>query len=296
MFYLKIMFDTLTIIGPGLLGASIGMASRKHSLAKKIQVWIRNEEKYTQCINEKWCDNAHTSIINSVEDSDLIILCTPVDTIIPLLKEILPHLKRNAVVTDIGSVKGSICKQADLLVHSSHQLFIGSHPMAGSEKTGMKYASETLLEGSPCILCPTKQSDPNALKKVKKFWESLKMKTVSMNPSLHDSTVAQISHLPHVVASLLSASLSGTPKDSFAFAGGGLKDTTRVAGGSPILWQTIIEQNSKEILQSLEKFEEVVKVFKHNLETNDYSAISEILIKGQNVRKNIENAESKILD
>ena len=122
----------------------------------------------------------------------------------------------------------------------------------------MKYASETLLEGSPCILCPTKQSDPNALKKVKKFWESLKMKTVSMNPSLHDSTVAQISHLPHVVASLLSASLSGTPKDSFAFAGGGLKDTTRVAGGSPILWQTIIEQNSKEILQSLEKFEEVV--------------------------------------
>ena len=288
MFYLRGMFDTLTIIGPGLLGASIGMASRKHSLAKKIQVWIRDKEKYTRYVNEKWCDNAHTSLINSVQDSDLIILCTPVDTIIPLLKELLPHCKTNAIITDIGSVKGSICQQADLLVQSSQQLFIGSHPMAGSEKTGMEYASEDLLEGAPCILCPTEQSEPNALKIVEAFWKRLKMKPVSLNPSVHDGIVAQISHLPHIVASLLSASLSEIPEESFAFAGGGLKDTTRVAGGSPKLWQPIIEQNSKEILKSLETFEQLVQDFKRNLQANDLYAISEILRKGQNVRKNID--------
>ena len=153
------MFDSLTIIGPGLLGASIAMSVMEHKLTQTVHVWARNEAKRKLCSELPWCTHVHASLIDAVKDSDLILLCTPVDTMVPLLESIAPHLKAGALVSDVGSVKNSICQGAEQVAKGSTLNFIGSHPMAGSEKGGMEHASGDLLKGAPCILTPTEQTD-----------------------------------------------------------------------------------------------------------------------------------------
>lgn len=285
------MFDSLTIIGPGLLGASIAMSVMEHKLTQTIHIWARNEAKRKHCSELSWCTHAHASLIDAVKDSDLILLCTPVDTMVPLLESIVPHLKAGALVSDVGSVKSSICQGAEQLTKENALNFIGSHPMAGSEKGGMEHASGDLLKGASCILTPTEQSDSTQLNLLDDFWTQLEMHTSVMSPQDHDSLIARISHLPHIVASLLAASLDDMPKDAFSHAGGGLKDTTRIAGGNPDLWQSILSENNEAVLHSISVFESVLETLKSSMETKDFDRLNQILKRGQNVRKRIEQSD-----
>lgn len=285
------MYNSLSIIGPGLLGASIAMSVHQKKLAKEIHLWARNEEKRKSCLKNNWCDYAHESLENAVKNSDFILLCTPVDTIFPILKTIAPHLTSGTLVSDVGSVKESICSQAKRIPNSDHFHFIGSHPMAGSEKSGMEFASADLLKQATCIITPVEQTDALALEKVTQFWSKLEMHPVQMSPANHDSLIARISHLPHVVASTLAASLSDVTDEHFQYAGGGLKDTTRVAGGNPKLWQSILSQNSDQILKSIDQFEHTLKVLKNSLASQDLDNLHQILNEGQLVRKTIEKSK-----
>lgn len=285
------MFDSLTIIGPGLLGASIAMSVMEHKLTQTLRVWARNEAKRKRCSELPWCTHVHASLIDAVKDSDLILLCTPVDTMVPLLESIAPHLKTGALVSDVGSVKSSICQGAEQVAKESTLNFIGSHPMAGSEKGGMEHANGDLLKGAPCILTPTEQTDSTHLKLLDDFWTQLEMHTSCMSPQDHDSLIARISHLPHIVASLLAASLDDMPEDAFSHAGGGLKDTTRIAGGNPDLWQSILSENNEAVLHSISVFESVLETLKSSMETKDFDRLNQILKRGQNVRKRIEQSD-----
>ena len=284
------MYNIVSIIGPGLLGASIAMSVHQKKLAKEIHLWARNEDKRATCLKNNWCDRVHESLEGAVKNSDFIILCTPVDTIIPILKTIAPHLNPNTIVTDVGSVKESICTQANTITSDASFQFIGSHPMAGSEKSGMEHASVELLKQATCIITPNECTDALALKKVTRFWSQLEMNPTNMSPKDHDSLIAKISHLPHIVASTLAASLSDIPDNQFSFAGGGLNDTTRVAGGSPRLWQSIITQNSDQILKSIDQFERTLKALKSSLAKEDLDGLHKILQDGQLVRKTIEKS------
>ena len=285
------MYNKLSIIGPGLLGASIAMSVHQKKLAKEIHLWARNEDKRATCLKNNWCDLVHESLEGAVKNSDFVILCTPVDTIIPILKTIAPHLKPNTIVTDVGSVKESICKQANAITKDASFQFTGSHPMAGSEKSGMEHASVELLKQATCIITPNECIDALALEKVTQFWSQLEMNPTNMSPEDHDSLIAKISHLPHIVASALAASLSDIPDNQFSFAGGGLNDTTRVAGGSPRLWQSIIAQNSDQILKSIDQFEQSLKALKSSLAEEDLDGLHKILQDGQLVRKTIEKSK-----
>lgn len=291
MFLSKAMFDSLTIIGPGLLGASIAMSAMEGKLAQTLHVWARSDSKRKRCSEAPWCDRVHESLEDAVKDSDLILLCTPVDTMIPLLESIVPHLKAGALVTDVGSVKRSICEGADQIAKQIPLNFIGSHPMAGSEKGGMEHASHDLLKGAPCILTPTEQTDSAQLQSLNAFWTQLEMRTSCMSPQAHDSLIARISHLPHIVASLLAASLDDIPEDAFSHAGGGLKDTTRIAGGNPDLWQSILAENNEAVLHSISAFESVLETLKSSLENKDFDRLNQILKTGQSVRKRIEHSD-----
>ena len=285
------MYNSLSIIGPGLLGASIAMSVHQKKLAKEIHLWARNEDKRATCLKSNWCNHVHESLEGAVKNSDFVIFCTPVDTIIPILKTIAPHLNPNTIVTDVGSVKESICTQASTITTNASFQFIGSHPMAGSEKSGMEHASVELLKQGTCIITPNECTDALALEKVTQFWSQLEMNPVHMSPQDHDSLIAKISHLPHIVASALAASLSDIPDNQFSFAGGGLKDTTRVAGGSPKLWQSIIAQNSDQILKSINQFEQSLKALKSSLAEEDLDGLHKILQDGQLVRKTIEKSK-----
>ncbi|MDG1702220.1 MAG: prephenate dehydrogenase/arogenate dehydrogenase family protein [Opitutae bacterium] len=284
------MYNSLSIIGPGLLGASIAMSVYEKKLAKEIHLWARSEHKRNLCLKTDWCDHVHETLEHVAKNSDFIIICTPVDTIIPILKTIAPHLTPGTIVTDVGSVKESICSLAKTIPNNNHFHFIGSHPMAGSEKSGMEHASSTLLKEATCIVTPTEQAETSALEKVTQFWDNLEMQPVLMEPQIHDSLIAKISHLPHIVASILAASLSDIPTEQFAYSGGGLKDTTRVAGGSPSLWQSIISQNADPILKSIDQFEHTLKAFKESLASQDLDNLHKILNEGQLTRKAIEKS------
>ena len=285
------MYNSLSIIGPGLLGASIAMSVHQKKLAKDIHLWARNEDKRATCLKNNWCDHVHESLEGAVKNSDFVILCTPVDTIIPILKIIAPHLNPDTIVTDVGSVKESICTQASTITKDASFQFIGSHPMAGSEKSGMEHASLELLKQATCIITPDECASALTLEKVTQFWSQLKMNPVHMSPEDHDSLIAKISHLPHIVASALAASLLDIPDNQFSFAGGGLKDTTRVAGGSPKLWQSIIAQNSDQIIKAIDQFEQTLKALKSSLAKEDLDGLHKILQDGQLVRKTIEKSK-----
>ena len=291
MFKYLIMYNSLCIIGPGLLGASIAMSVYEKKLAKEIHLWARNIEKRNNCLKKNWCDYVHQSLESAVKNSDFIVICTPVDTVIPILKTIAPHLSPDTIVTDVGSVKGNICSEAKAIAKNASFHFIGSHPMAGSEKSGMEYANAELLTKATCIITANEHSDTLALEKVAQFWLQLEMNPVYMSPENHDSLNAKISQLPHNIASVLAASLSDVPENQFLFAGGGLKDTTRVAGGSPTLWQSIISQNSEDILKSIDQFEKTLNTFKNSLAAEDLDGLHEVLNDGQLVRKSIEKSK-----
>ena len=285
------MFKNISIIGPGLLGGSIAMAVREKNLSKQIHIWSRSETSRIKCSKQTWCDLAHDTLSDAVKESDLILLCVPVDKIIPVFSKIINELKPDAIVTDVGSVKASICKEANQIQMDKAVHFIGSHPMAGSEKQGMDNASAQLLQNASCILTPRKDCSKLALAKLEQFWEALGMKVSCLDAAQHDALVAKISHLPHVLASALCTSFDHLSSDDFKHAGGGLKDTTRIAGGSPEIWESILLHNANEILNAIDRFEREIKEFKRHIQNKDSAGIYQALKDGQSIRKKIEEAQ-----
>jgi cyclohexadieny/prephenate dehydrogenase len=275
------MFQQITILGPGLLGASLAMAIKKHTPATRISVWTRKPESREKCRKQEWCDVASGSPEEAVADSDLTLFCTPVHTILPLLEQIQPALKKGSLISDVGSTKALICNGAQRILKDTSTLFLGSHPMAGSEQTGMENARPDLFKGAACIVTPLPDTPKLVTQKLSQFWESLEMHVTTVPPETHDSIVAHISHLPHILASVLCSYLS--QKDNFwqTLGGGGLRDTTRIASGDPELWKQILEQNRDEILQAISGFEQKLGTLKTALTEADSEEILSQLKQGK---------------
>jgi len=275
------MFQQVTILGPGLLGASLAMAIKENSLAQKIVIWDQNKASRTKCKNQEWCDYISETPEAAVKNSDLVLICTPVQTIISILQQIQPTLAKNALVTDIGSTKASICDAAQKIFENSQATFIGSHPMTGSEKTGMDHARPNLFENAACILTPSPSTPDSTIDRIRVFWTSLKMNISITSPEVHDRIVAHVSHLPHVLASALCAYLSTKDHNWMHLAGGGLHDTTRIAAGNPELWVHILEQNRDELLKSINGFQSQLDRLKTLLKDNNCTEIKSLLEQGK---------------
>lgn len=284
------MFKKLTIVGPGLLGASLGQAAHGRNLADTIAVWARRAESRLACEDASWCDSVHASLPEAVAEADLVVFATPVNTIIDLIREAGPHLAENALVTDVGSTKSLICRAGFAEVRQP-AIFIGSHPMAGSEKTGLENARENLFEGRPCFITPFEDPPSDRVDALARFWKELGMKVQTINPETHDEIVAHISHLPHVLAAVLCSYLQSQSEDWIHFAGQGLKDTTRVAAGSPPLWLSILEQNREEILRSINGFQEELNRLERALHNQNSFGITSILERGKFYRDQLPPGE-----
>ena len=279
------MFKHLTVLAPGLLGGSLAMAVHELGLAEKITVWARRSDLAERCAQQSWCDQATHVLHNAVAEADFIVICSPIDAIIELCRKISPHLADGAIVTDVGSTKGAITRECSkLLSEKGH--FVGSHPMAGSEKSGLDHASAKLFRDKPCLITATPTTDGEALKKVHVFWQELGMIIHLLEPSEHDHIVASISHLPHLLASSLAAYLQGR-SESATFvqcSGNGLKDTTRIAAGSPELWKSILLQNSDAILAETKGFSQTWEGLLSALKAKDEKALTQLLQSGKNFR------------
>jgi prephenate dehydrogenase len=262
----------------------LSRAARHFGAAKRIVLWARRPEVRLQLKGQPWCDGVADTPAEAVKGAQLVVICAPVDQLIPLVKQLGPGLDAGAIVTDVGSVKGEICRLSHQALPADRH-FIGSHPMAGSEKTGWEHGREDLFKGRVTFVTPLPESDPQAAEKVAAFWQALGSDPATCAPDAHDEIVAHISHLPQVLASTLCATLAKKDVRWRNYAGGGLRDTTRIAGSDPKLWKTILEQNRDEVLRALRACQEELHGMERALANRDWFEVQAILERGRTYRE-----------
>ena len=264
-----ILFKRTTIVGPGLLGASIAMGLREKKISGEIWVWLRDEKKADACGKSYWCDRALIDLKEAVIGSDLVLLCTPVESILEQLGPISQWAGEGCIVSDVGSLKKEICEKGEQVFENKPSVFIGSHPMAGSEKAGMEFSSADLLSQKHCIVTPAKNTSQDDTDKITMLWKRLGMEVSCMGIEEHDEVMSWISHLPHLLASsLINAITSRNPK-MIRYCGNGLKDTTRIAAGNPQMWLQILLGNKENLQQGIDDLIKSLEEFKVALSNGD---------------------------
>ncbi|MBN1383533.1 MAG: prephenate dehydrogenase [Elusimicrobia bacterium] len=256
----------IAIIGVGLIGGSIGMALKqirnpKSEIRNRKIIGIgRNINRLKVARKLGAVDEVTTDIKKGVKDADVIFVCLPVDLIPKTVKIILSFCKKDAIITDVGSVKSPIVNEVEKFLfpirYPLSPAFIGGHPIAGSEKTSVKYASKDLYKNANVILTPTRKTDKNSVNIIKKIWQKLGAKVSIMSVSKHDNILSFTSHLPHVAAFSLVNTV-----DDLKFIGPGFRDTTRIAASAPEMWADIIFSNRIRIKDAIKKFKkELTKI------------------------------------
>ncbi len=276
------MFQQISIIGPGLLGASLALALKSRGLCQRVHIWSRRSETRAKALLADWCDATFEHAPEACKGSELVVICTPVETILPILKEIAPFFDKGTLITDVGSTKKTICQGASSIKGDFN--FIGSHPMAGSEKTGMSHARADLFQGAACILTPGEDAQNAQISQIHQLWEAIGMQVVTTSPEKHDEIVAHISHLPHLLATILCSYLLEKEVGWQQLAGGGLRDTTRVASGDPDLWKQILEHNREDVLRAMNGFQGELQALKISLLNKDSAGVLARLERGKRFR------------
>lgn len=282
------MKPKIAIIGLGLIGGSLGMAFKKKTSARVLGL-TRDKEKATLAVKLKVADYASTNFRGIVEGSNVIFICSPMNLIIPQLKKILQFVTPGTIITDVGSSKTKIVKEAEMLVKKG-VFFIGGHPMAGKETTGMEAAESGLMAGKKYILTRTKKTDLMALNTLKALITSMGAKVQIMSPEEHDLAVAGISHMPLAVATALVESVAGAGQledEMKGLASSGFKDTTRIASGDPELGKDMFITNKKAILESLVRFKKALSMIEKLIENGDENKIMAKLDEIKNYRDSI---------
>jgi len=274
------LFNKVAIIGTGLIGGSLALAIKKMGLAKEVVGVTQHKSSLKLALRNKVIDRGSLSF-SIIQGADLLILATPVDSIIALRKKILRLIASDCIVTDVGSTKVDIVRALE----GGFPNFVGSHPLAGSEKRGVGFAKPDIFYNSLCIITPTKKTSINALKKIKSLWKALGTRILVINPEEHDKILGFTSHLPHLIAFSL---INSIPSDFLRFSSGGLRDTTRIASSSPLIWQGILLTNRKNSLKALDTFKSNLLKIKSAIAKNDKKLLLKILTKAQQKRNILE--------
>lgn len=285
-------FKQVAIIGVGLIGGSLGMILRRQKLADSVVGIGRRVENLKTAVEVGAIDRYVSDPREGVADADFVLLATPVDTYERHLQEWAGCLKPDTIVSDVGSVKGELVTRAEALLPSGVK-FVGAHPIAGKEKTGVAAGSETLFSGARCILTPTPHTDPEALKIVRTIWELAGSIVLEMDPFLHDKILGAVSHLPHAAAFALMTALAdvrdhGVPElDLAGHSGGGLRDTTRIAASSPEMWRDIFLWNRDNVVSLIETYERHLGELKRLIAAGDAAGIEKQLDKAKHEREQL---------
>ena len=273
----------VTLVGVGLLGGSLGLALRRRHLADLVAGYVRRRASLKECRKVGAVDFATLDLGEAVRGADLVVLCTPIAQMEPLAAEMLPYLKRGAIVTDVGSVKQSVVRVLSGLVAKAEAHFVGSHPMAGSEKTGVTAARADLFTEAVCVVTPDRHTNPATVRKVTALWNSVGSKVLQMTPAAHDQLVSRSSHLPHVVAAQLANLVlgPGSTKEQALLCANGFRDSTRIASSSPEMWRDIALANRENLLSALDNFTTGLTIFKQILKKGDPAAVSRFFEKAK---------------
>ncbi|HBR14745.1 MAG TPA: prephenate dehydrogenase/arogenate dehydrogenase family protein [Candidatus Omnitrophica bacterium] len=285
------LFRKVTIVGVGLMGGSLGMAIKKHRLAREVVGYSQHHATLVHAQKYQAIDVGLTDLPSAIRNADLVVLAAPVDSIIKSLPVINPHLKRGCVITDVGSVKQEVMEAAEKYL-SAPVFFVGSHPLAGSEKKGIMNARADLFDDAVCLLTPTDKTHQMARQKIKLLWTKIGCTVKYLTPEAHDEILAYTSHMPHLLAYAIMETI---PKEHLEHSGQGLKDLTRIAGSSPQMWNDIFLANSKNVLKALDECVKHLSYIRKAIVARDETALLHHLTAGNEKRNLLEPApEEKI--
>lgn len=280
---MKTDFPTITILGGGLLGGSLALALAKLTPPPRIRLWARKQETVETARN-LGISGATFDLAEAVKDADLVVIAVPVGSMPALVTQALDAgLPAGCVITDVGSVKRAPHLSIPPLLAGHEMDFIGSHPMAGSERNGLAAVSPSMFQNAACLLTNDENVCPEKTASLERFWQSVGCRTTWMSAAHHDELVARISHLPHIVAASAARICLENPADG-NFGGGGLRDTTRVAAGNPEMWAEIVTENRAALLKPLRgTIADLQEILAH-LESGDQEAARQWLASAKTQR------------
>ena len=287
------MFEKITIIGCGLIGSSILRNINNNEICKTVTVFDKSKNVLETIKKENLCGNISKDIQSAIKDSDLIILSIPLSSYKEVLLSAKDGFKKNAIITDTGSVKKEVNKIFENL-NLANISWIASHPIAGTEESGPSAGFKDLFKNRWTIICDSKSSNKDKIEKLKKFWEFLGSRVKLMGIDEHDHILALTSHLPHAVAyNIVKTAINNDEKfrdEIIKYSAGGLRDFTRIASSDPLMWRDIFIDNSKNILKILDEFSKNIDDFKKAISEKNGDKLLKIFSSTKNIRKEIIKA------
>ena len=288
----NVMFRQVTIIGVGLLGGSLGLILKQNGLAQRV-VGIGRRKANLELAMEMGAIDSYASMPQeAVGQSDLVILATPVETYVPQITAWGKDLVPGTIVSDVGSVKGQLVFELESCLSES-SFFVGAHPIAGKEKSGVAHATPSLFQGARCVVTPTPQTDAQAQEKICHLWEATGSRVICMDPMLHDWVLGAVSHLPHIAAFSLMNTLQklqsqmGDGENLLDYSGGGLRDTTRIAASSPEMWRDICLTNRDNLLTMIDEYIHQLQAFKELISNRDALSLTKMIEEAKKSREGL---------
>jgi prephenate dehydrogenase len=266
------MFHKVSVLGVGLIGASFSLALKEKKLCSEIAGFGRSVENLKKAKDRGIIDTFALDPAAACRDADLIMLSAPAGSFTDMIKRSSEAFSKGAIVTDAGSVKGDLVSEIERMMPEGVS-YIGAHPIAGSENSGIDSASHDLFAGAKCIITPTKNSDPRSLEKVRDLWKKLGSTTIEMDPQKHDHIYASVSHLPHMIAYNMVNTVAAMDRSYLEFSGRGFRDMTRIAGSPPELWRDICMMNRKNLIDMIEVFQRNLESLNRHLKASDSEAL-----------------------
>ena len=289
----KKLFNQISVIGLGLIGSSISLAIKKNKIANKVIGYSRSNRTRKAANKLNLVDTVVNNLIKSVKGSDLIIICTPLSIYPKIIREIMPHLKKNSIVTDVGSAKSTTINEVSDLFGKCVE-FIPAHPIAGTEQSGPYAGFPELFIGRWCIITPLKNNKPSSVNKIKKLWKSLGSKVEIMSPERHDRVMAITSHLPHMIAyNIVSTAAnleSVTKQEIIKYSASGFRDFTRIASSDPVMWRDIFLKNKDAVLKMIGRFSKDLSALQKAVRWEDSETLYKIFSRTRKVREKIISA------
>lgn len=267
-----VIVKNIAIIGVGLIGGSFALSLKNAKVVETIFGWDANHENLTLAEQLGIIDRASPSLADAVKDADVVLLAVPVGSMQDVARSVLAYMKSGSILTDTGSVKQTVVDSLEPLAVESDVLFVGGHPISGTERSGAGAAFKELYQGKRCILTPTATTNNAALTIVEQLWCAAGSEVVKMDVIKHDRILAAISHLPHMIAYSLVNSVSSYdryPENILDFSAGGFRDFTRIASSDPVMWRDIALTNRESLLEMITQFEHFLAELKQDIDHGD---------------------------
>jgi len=291
------MFNKITIIGLGLIGSSIARAIKKKKLCKNLIAHDKSETVLKTVLKLKITNQTEKNLNKSVENSDLVIICTPLGTYENIVSNIKNSLKKTCILTDVGSAKIYVTQIVSKLINKN-TIWIPAHPIAGTEQSGPRAGFADLFKNRWCIITPINKKNSIHVKKLNKFWKRIGCKVQYMSAEHHDKVMAITSHIPHLIAYNIVGTAANLEKDTksevIKYSASGFRDFTRIASSDPVMWRDIALNNRKQILHMLDKFNSDLKKLKGAILKRDKNKLFKLFSKTRKIRQAIVKAGQDI--